>query len=167
MQTDKQAALRLVLLDLLGWPSGTIRPGGLTQPTEGEYFAVLKVVQSQAMGWGAISESNGIAVRQQLIRHEVTLDFFGQNAATECLRCVGLMGQPWAVDALDSLGLSVTGIDPARDLSALELDRWPRWQVRLTLDEGAVFIPGTPTNPGPSGTIPDLTTVELGLIAEP
>lgn len=162
MDDATQSAFRLLLLDLLAMADGSVRPADSTQPTEGDEYAIVQFSESDYQGFGgSVVDADDIdaGIRAQLVQITVTVDFFGHRAGTLASLLPVVLTHDAAIQRLDDLGLSFVDASPARNLSALELDRIQRFQVRLELQ--AVQQHQSPTATG------QIQSATVGFIAEP
>jgi hypothetical protein len=131
-----QSGFRILLLDLLGMADGTVRPADTTQPSEGDEYAIVQFSETDAQGFGGTAidpDQLDAELRQQLHHLTVTVDFFGQRAGVLAQRLPLVLTHDVAIQQLDDLGLGLLDCSSARNLSALELDRIKRYQLRLML----------------------------------
>lgn len=127
MNDDMQASLRVLIMTLLGMPSGSVRPFD-NQPTEGDSYAIMSEPDMQPLGWAGDSVDayqTGIA--------SFTIDFIGNNAGYLAGALKKVMQSYYASDVLQGLNLGFIDCSQARNLSMIELERTTRYQVVLTL----------------------------------
>lgn len=161
MDDVTQSGFRLLLLDLLGMPDGSVRPADINQPTEGEEYAIVQFTSSDPQGFGgAVFDPDDIDAgqREQLAQVGVTVDFFGQRAGQLAQRLPLVLSHDHATDRLDAIGLALIDVSGSRDLTPLEQDRIQRYQVRVEL----LHIEQH-TSPVPTGHIESFT---IGFTAE-
>lgn len=161
MDEATQSGFRLLLLDLLGMADGAVRPADTTQPTEGDEYAIVQFTSAESLGFGGSvfdEDDPDAGIREQLTQITVTVDFFGNRAGGLAKRLPLALTHEMATDRLEALGLSFNDASPARNLSALELDRIKRYQVQLELQHIEQH-----TSPQPTGRIESVT---IGLTAE-
>ena len=125
------AALRLLILELLSLPIGSVRPGGVNQPNEGKQFLIVTYNGAQHKGSGCSVQHTNHTMQhaEQYIEHSLTIDFFGENAAAMAATLALALRSSHATSQLDVLGLGFLSADPCKNLTALELDRMPRYQA--------------------------------------
>lgn len=161
MDDATQSGFRLLLLDLLGMADGTVRPADTTQPTEGEEYAIVQFTSAESLGFGGSvfdEDDPDAGIREQLSQITVTVDFFGSRAGELATRLPLVLTHDMATDRLEALGLAFSDATPARNLSALELDRIKRYQVQVELQHVEQH-----TSPQSTGRIESVT---IGLNAE-
>ena len=166
MDKNIQSSLRVLIKDLLGMPSGSVRPQD-NQPIEGNNFAIVRVSDTEYRGWAGGSEN----AQQQAI-DTVTIDFFGVRASNYAGQLKLAMQTPYAIEHMTKLGLGFIDCDTARDLTALELDRIDRYQIKMRISYSTKYEkPSTLPDVYYIEQIPIGPTVDypnaLGLIAEP
>ena len=131
MNEITQAAVRVLIRDLLAMPMGSVRPGNQSQPTEGQTIACMVISELDSVGWSAVSQQDTTQTHQQIVNVTATLDFLGDEAQTLANRLSVVMQRPDAQERLNALNIGYLGADSVRDLSALELDRLSRYQVKM------------------------------------
>lgn len=161
-----ESKLRVLIKDLLGMPSGSVRPRG-NQPIEGDNIAIVYVSDVENRGW-----SGGNADAKQMSIATITIDFLGSKAKHYARQLKPAMQSSYAIEQMLKLDMGFVDCDAGRDLTALELDQIDRYQVKMQLSYSTKYEK-------PS-TLPDVYYIEqipigptddypnaLGLIAEP
>lgn len=133
MNESTQSALRVLIRDLLNMPLGSVRPADKCQPVEGETLASVKVSEVEVIGWAGVSQDDEAQTRQQTVNVTLTIEFLGDEASSLVSLLPVVLQQPDAQARLTALNIGYLGAEPARDLSALELDRWSRYQINVQL----------------------------------
>lgn len=131
MNEQLQSQFRLLVLDLLGMPDGSVRPAGVTQPTEGDNFIIVEFSESDPVGTGGTTHDGDVQTVHQYTEIAVTLDFFGANAGQYAQQLPAAMRLSVATQRLDVLGLGFLGSDKATNLTALEMDRITRYRAKF------------------------------------
>lgn len=133
MNKNIQASVRVLIKDLLGMPSGSVRPQD-NQPVEGNNFAIMRVAESNPIGWGGSNDGS-----VQSVIDTITIDFFGVRASHYASQLKIAMQSPYATEQMYKLGLGFIDCDAGRDLTALELDQIDRYQVKMRLSHSTKY----------------------------
>lgn len=167
MDNNTQIELRVLIQRLLGMPENSVRPADSSKPTAGLNYAIVQLTDMAAQGW-----AGGYKNSYQTTMATLTIDFMGNKSATYAQQLKMAMQTPYAIDTLFDLGMGFIDCSDPRNLTAIELERTKRHQVRLQLSYEVVY--DMPT------TIPidyqdcyqnepeiDTTDLPVGLIVEP
>lgn len=126
MNDELQTDIRILIRTLLNMPAGSVRPGNQNQPNEGDEYVIVRLSEMSPTGWGGGGKDayqSGIAT--------FTLDFMGNNASFNARNLAIAMKSFYASSALESMNLGFIHCSAARDLSMIEMDMTPRYQVKL------------------------------------
>lgn len=161
MNKGKLIELRVLIQNVLGMPEYSVRPADESQPTDGSDYAIVQLSDAQSKGWA----SGGITLRQSGTV-TLTIDFMGDNAKQYADQLSLAMQSRYAVDTLLALDMGYLECNPVRDLTALELERVKRYQVKLQLSYLSTYqVPTTVPPDYQEGK--EFAAIPIGLIAEP
>ena len=161
MNDDKLIELRVLIQNVLGMPEYSVRPADESQPIDGSDYAIVQLSDTQSKGWA----SGGLILKQSGTV-ALTIDFMGDNAKQYANQLSLAMQSRYAVDTLLSLDMGYLECSPARDLTALELERVKRYQVKLQLSYLSTYQVPT-TVPPDYQEDKEFAAVPIGLITEP
>lgn len=160
MDNNTQIELRVLIQRLLGMPENSVRPADTSQPRAGENYAIVQQTDMVGQGW-----AGGYKHARQSSIVTLTIDFMGDNAAHYANQLKIAMQTPYALDMLFDLDVGYLSCSDPRNLTALELERTKRFQVRLQLS----YL----TSYAMPDTVPDeyqyetnIETVPIGMIVE-
>lgn len=161
MNDDKLIELRVLIQNVLGMPEYSVRPADESQPIDGSDYAIVQLSDTQSKGWS----SGGLTSRQSGTV-TLTIDFMGNNAKQYADQLSLAMQSRYAVDTLLGLDMGYLECSPARDLTALELERIKRYQVKLQLSCLSTYQ--VPTTVPPEYQVDkEFAAIPIGLITEP
>lgn len=157
MNDDMQASIRVLIMTLLGMPSGSVRPANQSQPTEGDSYAIMSAPTMIPVGWAGDdvdAYQTGMA--------SFTIDFIGTDAGYLAGALKKVMQSYYASDVLQGMSLGFMDCTQSRNLSIIELERTQRYQVTMTLSYSFKYdLPA-----GVMGGIGNFEKVNITLIAE-
>lgn len=130
MDKPTLSALRVLIKNALGMPSGSVRPYKQNQPVEGgDNIAVLGVISVENEGWAEVQHQSANQDHVQLKEIGIEVNFLGESAATLASLLAVVFQRPDIQEQLSALNLSYLYCEEARDLSFLETDNVVRYQV--------------------------------------
>lgn len=167
MDNNTQIEVRVLIQTLLGMPEHSVRPADTSQPIAGTDYAIVQVTDTVAQGWSGQYKDS-----YQTTIDTLTIDFMGNKSIDYASQLKIAMQTQYAQDALLDLGIGFIDCSEPRNLTALELERNKRYQVKLQLSYQVKYVMPT--------TIPsdyqdqyqnepeiDTTDLPLGMIIEP
>lgn len=166
MDNNKQIEVRVLIQNLLGMPEHSVRPADTSKPISGNNYAIVQLTDMVAQGW-----AGGYKNSYQTTMATLTIDFMGDKSATYAQQLRMAMQTPYAIDRLFDLGMGFIDCSDPRNLTALELERVKRHQVRLQLSYEVQYIMPTTIPPDYQDHYQnepeiDTTDLPLGMIIE-
>ena len=165
MDNSKQIEVRVLIQNLLGMPEHSVRPADSSQPTAGINYAIVQLTDMVAQGW-----AGGYKSSYQATMATLTIDFMGNKSATYAQQLKMAMQTPYALDTLFDLGMGFIDCSDPRNLTALELERVKRHQVKLQLSYEVQYDMPTTIPPDYQDHYQnehDIETVPIGMKVEP
>lgn len=161
MDDNKQIEVRVLIQTLLGMPEHSVRPSDSSQPTDGSNYAIVQVTDVVAQGW-----AGGYRHAQQSSIATLTIDFMGDKSGTYANQLKLALQTPYALDTLFDFGIGFIDCSDPRNLTAIELERTKRHQVKLQLSYLTTYdMPDSV--PDSYQIYTEIETVPIGLLAEP
>lgn len=161
MNHSKQIEIRVLIERLLGMAENSVRPSDQSQPMEGENYATMQVSEVNTLGW-----SGNNANSKEMKIYNLTLDFMGPLAVDYANDIDMAMKSRYAVDTLISMDMGFIECNSPRNLTALEMDRISRYQIKIQLSH-AVGYKVSSTIPNEYQNDSNINEVPLGLFIEP
>ncbi len=167
MDNNKQIEVRVLIQTLLGMPEHSVRPADTSQPIVGSDYAIVQVTDTVAQGWSGQYKDS-----YQTTIDTLTIDFMGNKSVDYASQLKIAMQTQYAQDTLLDLGIGFIDCSDPRNLTALELERVKRHQVRLQLSYQVQYvmpttIPSDYQNQYQNEPEIDVKTLATGMIIEP
>lgn len=130
---ELQNEFRGFIRTLLKMKSGTVRPTDFNQPSEGDSFVMIQLSEAKPVGmYSYYIDDDGKRRDYQYIEITFTFDFFGINSGFNASRLHLMMQTPFAEDEMQRIGMGYMSCSSAINLTALELEKIERYQVKLS-----------------------------------
>jgi hypothetical protein len=161
MNETVQIEIRVLIQRLLGMPEFSVRPADDNQPIEGSDIAIVQLTDTESQGWAGNSSN-----AYQTSIATLTIDFMGDSSSDRSNALPLAMQTNYANDTLLNLDIGYLDCSSARDLTALEIERVKRYQVKMRLSYATTYsMPATV--PTEYQVEHEFIEIPIGLVGEP